>query len=172
LTVESSRKFIRRDDARTLGETLRGQGKKVVFTNGVFDLLHRGHVESLDFAKSQGDVLIVGLNSDLSARRIRPKGRPLFSEDDRAAVLAGLESVDHIVLFDEDTPEKLIQEVKPDVLVKGGDYEADPENLPGYRFVTDHGGRVVFAPYKEGYSTTEILKKASELAEGTESSEC
>jgi rfaE bifunctional protein nucleotidyltransferase chain/domain len=171
LPVARPTKLVPRDEAGPLAESLKREGKTLVFTNGVFDLLHLGHVESLAFARSQGDVLIVGLNSDASARRIRPKGRPLFSEDDRARVLSALESVDHIILFDEETPESLIQEIKPDVLVKGGDYEANPEDLPGYRFVTGSGGRVVFAPYREGYSTTEILNRAAELAEGTKSSE-
>jgi rfaE bifunctional protein nucleotidyltransferase chain/domain len=164
LPVNPSEKIVDRALARDLFARLREEGLKVVFSNGVFDLIHRGHVESLEFAAAQGDVLVVGLNSDRSARMIRPKGRPLFAEDDRAAVLAGLESVDFIVLFDEETPEALIQEIEPDVLVKGGDYEANPKDLPGYEFVTNKGGTVVLAPYKKGYSTTEILRKAAELA--------
>jgi D-beta-D-heptose 7-phosphate kinase/D-beta-D-heptose 1-phosphate adenosyltransferase len=130
------------------------KGSRVVFTNGVFDILHAGHVELLQKARRLGDALIVGVNADASVRRLN-KGpeRPINRLKDRAAVLAALSCVDAVISFREDTPERLIARLKPDVLVKGGDYRAD--QIAGRR----HAGRVVVIPLKRGYSTTGIVRK-------------
>jgi len=132
--------------------------KKIVFTNGCFDILHPGHVYYLNQARSLGDVLVVGLNSDDSVKRLN-KGteRPIHSQDKRADVLAALLCVDYISIFDEDTPLELIQKIKPDVLVKGGDYTID--KIAGADFVQAYGGSVAIIPLLEGYSTTDIVNK-------------
>ena len=133
---------------------------QVVFTNGVFDILHRGHVEYLDHARRLGDALVVGLNTDDSVRRLKGPSRPVNGQEDRALVLAGLAAVDAVVLFDEDTPHRLITALLPDVLVKGGDYR--PEEIVGAPEVIAAGGRVVVAPLVPGRSTTNVLKRAQE----------
>ena len=136
------------------------QDRTVVFTNGCFDLLHRGHVEYLAQARALGHVLVVGLNSDASARRVKGAGRPLVAETDRAVVLAGLRSVDAVTLFDEDTPLDLIKALLPDVLVKGGDYDLD--DIVGRDAVEGAGGDVRVLPLVEGHSTTDILDRLKE----------
>jgi rfaE bifunctional protein nucleotidyltransferase chain/domain len=128
-----------------------------VFTNGCFDLLHRGHVAYLYAARSLGDVLVVGVNTDASVRRLKGASRPVMPADDRSFVLAGLGCVDAVVLFDEDTPAALIDALLPDVLVKGGDYA--PEDVVGRDTVEAHGGRLVLIPFVEGRSTTAILNQ-------------
>ena len=133
----------------------RSQGLKVVFTNGCFDILHRGHVEYLSKAADMGDVLVVGLNTDASVKRLKGEGRPINDEQARALVLASLSFVDAVVLFDEDTPYELIKAIRPDVLVKGADYK--PEEIVGYDIVTSYGGKVETVPLVEGYSTTQLL---------------
>ncbi|MGB2754248.1 MAG: bifunctional heptose 7-phosphate kinase/heptose 1-phosphate adenyltransferase [Phycisphaerae bacterium] len=135
----------------------RAQGETVVFTNGCFDLVHAGHVAFFEFAGARGDVLVVGLNSDLSVRAIKGAGRPICSEKERVKVLAALEAVDYIVLFDEETPERIIRTVRPDVLVKGEDWRA--KGVVGRRSVESSGGRVVLAPLLEGLSTTELMRR-------------
>jgi len=147
--------FIR--DAKFLGEFLRKAGYKIVFTNGCFDIIHRGHVELLRFARSLGDVLVVGLNDDESVRRLKGKNRPINTLEDRAFVLLSIRWVDFVVPFSEDTPERIIREISPDVLVKGGDYRI--EDVAGADFVLSKGGRVEIFNYLEGYSTTSIIKK-------------
>ena len=137
--------------------SLREQNKKIVFTNGCFDILHRGHIEYLTKAKEFGDVLIVGLNSDTSVKRLKGKDRPINSESDRARILDALKPVDYVVIFEEDTPLRLIQMVKPDVLVKGGDYKF--EEIVGSEFVMSYGGKVEIIPFVEGKSTTKIIQK-------------
>ncbi len=130
----------------------------VVFTNGVFDLLHAGHVALLETARAEGICLIVGVNTDASARRLnKGTGRPVTGEQDRARVLAALEAVDCVVLFDEDTPLELVRLLRPDVLVKGGDYA--PDDVVGGDVVRSGGGRVVIVPLMEGYSTTSIVER-------------
>ena len=129
----------------------------VVFTNGVFDLLHTGHVELLDCARREGAALIVGINSDESVHRLKGPERPICSSAERAFVVAGLEAVDAVVVFDEDTPLELVEAVEPDVIVKGGDYT--PETIVGADFVTARGGRVVVVPTVEGFSTTTLIGK-------------
>ncbi|HSR42439.1 MAG TPA: D-glycero-beta-D-manno-heptose 1-phosphate adenylyltransferase [Longimicrobiales bacterium] len=129
----------------------------LVFTNGCFDLLHRGHVEYLDRARRLGDALVVGLNTDASVRTIKGPGRPVVAEGDRARVLAALECVDAVVLFAEETPRTLIAEILPDVLVKGGDYR--PEEIAGHAQVRAAGGRVEVLSLIEGRSTTLLLER-------------
>ncbi|MDH3497943.1 MAG: adenylyltransferase/cytidyltransferase family protein [Gemmatimonadota bacterium] len=136
----------------------RAQLGRVVFTNGVFELLHPGHVALLEAARALGDALIVGINSDASAARLaKGHGRPVVTAPDRARVVAGLGAVDCVVLFDEDTPDALIDELMPDVLVKGDDY--DPEHLPGAARVRARGGTVMVLPREPGYSTTDLLER-------------
>lgn len=137
----------------------RPRANSVVFTNGCFDILHRGHVEYLYAARSLGDVLVVGLNSDDSVRRLKGPGRPVNSAEDRAWVLGGLAAVDAVTIFDEDTPAELIRGLLPDVLIKGGDYRAD--QIVGASEVEAAGGRVVIAPLVPGRSTTAILNRAN-----------
>ncbi|MFH1010296.1 MAG: D-glycero-beta-D-manno-heptose 1-phosphate adenylyltransferase [bacterium] len=134
----------------------RKRGEKVVFTNGVFDILHRGHIEYLTEARAFGNVLFIGLNSDASTRRIKGDTRPFVHEDDRAFCLASLLTVDYVVLFDTDTPLELIKALEPDVLVKGGDWKV--EEIVGYDEVRAIGGEVLNLPYREGYSTTRLLE--------------
>lgn len=145
-----------KDLQKQLGQW-RQQGLKIVFTNGCFDLLHRGHVEYLSKAADLGDVLVVGLNTDASVRRLKGEGRPVNDEEARAMVLASLGFVDAVVLFDEDTPYELIQAVRPEVLVKGADYK--PEEIVGYDIVISYGGLVTTVPLVEGYSTTRLLSR-------------
>lgn len=130
---------------------------KIVFTNGCFDLIHRGHIEYLAKASALGDVLVVGLNTDASVRSIKGRSRPLQDEYSRALILAAMRFVDFVVLFDEDTPENLIRKIQPDVLVKGGDYK--PSEIVGYNIVTAKGGKVLTIELVENYSTTRLIKK-------------
>lgn len=135
----------------------RFQDKKIVFTNGCFDLLHLGHIDYLGKAKDQGDILIVGVNSDSSVRRIKGGSRPITNETSRSSIIAALRFVDAVVLFDEDTPYDLITLVQPDVLVKGSDYKA--EDIIGYDIVKAKDGEIVTIDFLEGYSTTAIENK-------------
>lgn len=137
--------------------TLKKEGKKVAFTNGCFDILHYGHIKYLQDARRLADVLVVGLNSDSSVRKIKGNSRPINKQADRAKVLSALCAVDYVTLFEEETPLKLIKLLRPDVLIKGGDWR--PERIVGADFVKTGGGRVVTMPYLKGYSTTELLKK-------------
>jgi rfaE bifunctional protein nucleotidyltransferase chain/domain len=132
-------------------------GRRVVFTNGCFDLLHPGHIGSLEKARALGDVLVVGLNSDASVRQLKGAGRPVLPERERAEILAALECVDGVVIFDALTPREVIARLLPDVLVKGGDWASD--QIVGREEVEAAGGRVVSIPVVAGYSTTEILRK-------------
>lgn len=131
--------------------------QKIVFTNGCFDVLHFGHVYYLQQARQLGDLLVVGLNSDASVKRLKGDSRPINGEKERAYVLAALAFVDYVVVFEEDTPEKIIKKVKPDVLVKGGDYEIS--NIVGADFVQQNGGIVTTIPFVEGFSSTQIIEK-------------
>lgn len=133
------------------------QDKKVVFTNGCFDILHLGHVRYLSEAADLGDILIVGLNSDASVKRLKGDTRPINTQEQRAEILASLFFVEAVIIFDEDTPENLIQEVAPHVLVKGGDYS--PDQIAGADFVKSTGGEVAIIPLTEGYSTSSFIDK-------------
>ncbi len=135
----------------------KGAGRIVVFTNGCFDLLHAGHVHYLAWARAQGDALIVGLNSDASVRSLKGPERPISTFDDRAAVLAGLRSVDVVVGFEERTPEVLLDRLAPDIHVKSAQYRID--ELPERYVVESHGGRIVLAPHEAGKSTTDIVAR-------------
>lgn len=133
------------------------QGKKIVFTNGCFDILHIGHVRYLQEAKSCGDYLVVGVNTDRSVRELKGPERPLQNENDRAEILAALEAVDATLLFDEETPIRLIEGIKPDVLVKGGDWSID--QIVGSEFVLKNGGEVKSLQFVDGRSTTSVVEK-------------
>ena len=138
---------------------IRQSGKKIVFTNGCFDIIHVGHVRYLTTAKSFGDILIVGLNSDESVKMLKGENRPINNEKDRAEVLLGLKAVDYVVIFGERTAENLVSEIRPDVYVKGGDYTVD--KIPEAKIVQSYGGRVELVQFVAGHSTTNILKKLS-----------
>jgi D-glycero-beta-D-manno-heptose 1-phosphate adenylyltransferase len=133
------------------------QSKKIVFTNGVFDILHEGHIASLSEAASNGNILIVGVNADASVKRLKGESRPVNSENSRALLLASLVMTDGVVIFEEDTPLNLITAIMPDVLVKGGDYTI--ETIIGAKEVIANGGEVIIAPILEGFSTTAIIEK-------------
>jgi rfaE bifunctional protein nucleotidyltransferase chain/domain len=137
---------------------VRAQGKRIVFTNGVFDILHPGHVRYLQAARGHGDLLIVGLNSDASVRRNKGPQRPINPEQERAEVLAALACVDAVSIFDDETPADIIRRVQPDILVKGADWPAD--QIVGRDTVEARGGRVVLEPVEQGYSTSSIIDKA------------
>ncbi len=145
-----------------LREQWREEGKTVVWTNGCFDLLHLGHVKGLQAAKALGDILVVGLNSDDSVRRLKGAPRPLFPQHYRAEMLAALESVDYVTIFDDLTPERLLAELQPDIHCKGADYRQG-KPMPEAEVVRAYGGKVVFIPLYETYSTTEILSHISIL---------
>lgn len=149
--------FCTLDQLKKILQPLRSQ-KKVVFTNGCFDLLHIGHVRYLQNAKSQGDILVVALNSDDSVKKLKGPSRPVQSETDRAEILAALGCVDHTFIFTEETPERVIKELKPDVLVKGGDWEIS--KIVGAEFVQSYGGKVLSLNFVDGKSTTNIIQKA------------
>ena len=155
------RKILTLDDALSAVLNLRKAGVKVVFTNGCFDILHAGHAAYLEQAKELGDMLVVGLNSDLSVRLLKGEKRPLVPQAERAAVLAALEVVDMVVLFDEATPVKLIEALQPEIDVKGGDYRK--EDLPEYPLVESYGGRVEILPFKDGCSTSGLIDKIVRL---------
>lgn len=140
---------------------LRRQKKRVVFTNGVFDLLHRGHVEYLEKARALGDVLIVGINSDTSVKLVKGAWKPLVNQEDRALVLAGLSSIDFICFFEEETPHSIISALIPDILVKGSDYQLD--EIVGRDVVESGGGRVITVPQTPGMSTTDVVKRIAKL---------
>jgi rfaE bifunctional protein nucleotidyltransferase chain/domain len=158
MTHSSAGKVISRKEAARWVRDQQARGLKVVFTNGCFDLLHPGHVGYLEEARSLGDALIVAVNTDASVRRLgKGSGRPLNPERDRARVLAALAAVDRVVLFDEDTPKEILTELEPDVLVKGGDYQA--EEVAGREVVLARGGQVRILPFREGYSTTLLVER-------------
>jgi len=155
-----SEAFALPPEARAKLELWRAAKARVVFTNGVFDLLHRGHAEYLEDARALGDRLVVGINTDASVRRLKGPSRPIVGEQDRAALVRALACVDLVVLFDDDTPQRLVEAVKPDVLVKGADYA--PADIVGREFVESRGGRVTTIPLREGLSTSEIVKRIRE----------
>ena len=142
---------------RILGER-RKAGQTIIFTNGCFDILHRGHIEYLAAASDLGDILVLGLNSDASVRRLKGESRPAVDEESRALTLAAFEFVDFVVLFEEDNPADLIRILRPDIWVKGADYGHYKE-LPEYRALVETGGEVKLIPFVEGFSTTDIYKK-------------
>ncbi len=156
----SARKIISLDEASKLVRLARGKNQTIVFTNGCFDLLHAGHIMMLHRARSFGDMLVLGLNSDESVRSIKGPQRPIVGQEDRAKIIASLDCVDYVVIFDELTPEGLIKELVPDVLVKGGDYSLD--EVVGREIVEEAGGRVELVPALEGWSTSDIVQRIAE----------
>jgi len=141
---------------------LKAKGKRVAFTNGCFDLLHYGHVKYLEDAKRKGDILVVAINQDASIRRIKGDKRPIVNEQDRARIVAALESVDYVTLFKEDTPLKVIKLLKPDILVKGADWNKD--NIVGADFVLSYGGRVATIKLVKGRSTSGLIEKIAKIS--------
>jgi rfaE bifunctional protein nucleotidyltransferase chain/domain len=156
-------RLLSRAEAAALITRRRSEGRTIVFTNGVFDLLHPGHVRYLEVARSLGDLLIVGLNGDASVRRNKGAARPIMPERERAEVLLALASVDAVVLFDEDTPAEIIDALQPDVLVKGADWAAD--RIVGRETVEARHGRVVRVPLEEGHSTTAIVERVRRMSD-------
>lgn len=154
-----SDKIVTRAQMRAERDRLKREGRSLVFTNGAFDILHAGHVTYLHFAREQGDALVVGLNSDASVKRYKGDKRPVNPEQDRALVLAGLECVDYVVIFDEDEPKDLIGAIIPDVLVKGADWA---HYVSGREIVEAHGGKVVLADMVAGRSTTNAIQRILE----------
>lgn len=146
---------------KAIREKIKSENKKLVFTNGCFDLIHRGHITYLNEAKKLGDFLVIGVNSDSSVKRLKGNNRPVTCEDDRAFVLDNLKPVDFVIKFDEDTPYNLIKEVLPDFLVKGGDWKE--EDIVGFDIVKSAGGKVLSLNYVNNYSTTNILKKIDDV---------
>ena len=157
----SADKIISPDEIETVADRLRAQKATIVFTNGVFDLLHPGHVDYLTAARKEGSHLIVGVNSDASARRIKGEKRPLVRLEERIEVLAAWEAVSLVTWFEEDTPEQIIRRIRPDVLIKGDDWKI--EEIVGKGFVESCGGRVLTLPYNKGYSTSAIIEKILKL---------
>ena len=149
--------IIKRDELKEIIEKLKGEGKKIVFTNGCFDIIHPGHVSYLTEAKDLGDVLLVALNTDESVSRLKGPSRPLNSLEDRSIVMNALKPVDLVTSFHEDTPLEIISEIYPDLLVKGGDYE--PEQVVGKDIVESNGGKLVLIQFVDGKSTTRIIEK-------------
>ena len=157
ITMTGSSKLMSRSAALEKVRFWQASGKKVVFSNGCFDILHAGHVEYLEAARKLGDVLLIGLNSDASVSRLKGSSRPICCEADRATVLSALHVVDALTIFDEDTPEELIGSLLPDILVKGADWAV--ELIAGAQAVLDHGGAVLTIPLLEGRSTSTIIEK-------------
>jgi D-beta-D-heptose 7-phosphate kinase/D-beta-D-heptose 1-phosphate adenosyltransferase len=155
LSVSGKLKTV--EELKAICAQARAKGKKTVFTNGCFDLLHRGHLHTLREAKACGDILIVGINSDRSVKGLKGAGRPIFSESERAELIGALEMVDYVTLFDEPDPYNLIAVLVPDVLAKGGDW--GPDKIVGSDIVEKNGGRVAVIPYLQGFSTTEIIER-------------
>ena len=149
------------DEAKKQVDDWKLSGQKIVFTNGCFDILHRGHVEYLTEAKACGDKLVTALNSDTSVRGLKGDPRPIQSQEDRAVILDALESVDLVVIFDQETPAKIIKTLLPNVLVKGGDYT--PDIIVGADIVTENGGEVKVIPFRSGQSTSSIVEKIIKL---------
>jgi D-beta-D-heptose 7-phosphate kinase/D-beta-D-heptose 1-phosphate adenosyltransferase len=149
-------RFLLKDNIKIINR-IKAERKKIVFTNGCFDLLHVGHVRYLAQAKKLGDFLIIGLNSDSSVKELKGEDRPINSFEDRATLLSAIESVDSVIMFEEQTPENLIKDIVPDILVKGGDYNI--EDIVGYKTVMQNGGQVKTLSFYDGYSSTNYINK-------------
>jgi len=158
-----SGKILSHDELLNERRRLRESGKSLVFTNGVFDILHVGHVRYLKRARALGEALVVAINSDASVRNLKGPGRPLMNENERAEILAALASVDYVTIFDDLSPRSLIAELLPDVLVKGGDYTL--EQIHGREEVEAAGGRVISLPFVEGISTSEIISRMKKMGQ-------
>ncbi len=149
------------EEAKKIVSELRSKGKRIVFTNGCFDIIHLGHIRYLNEAKRLGDFLIVAINSDSSVKKIKGEKRPIIDEKARAEIISALEFVDMVIIFSEETPYRLIKEIQADILVKGGDWKE--EEIVGADIVKERGGRVLTIPYVSGYSTTSIIEKIIHL---------
>lgn len=158
---EIQQKVINREQAFEIAEKAKKSGKKMVFSNGCFDIVHHGHVDYLSKAADFGDTLLIGLNTDDSVRRLKGKDRPLNPQNSRALLLAAMQFVDYVVSFDEDTPYELIKTVQPDILVKGNDYKA--EDVVGYDVVTARGGDVKTVDLVDGFSTSGIIERIKKI---------
>jgi rfaE bifunctional protein nucleotidyltransferase chain/domain len=152
-----SAKILSHEEVTKERTRLRAAGKKLVFTNGVFDILHVGHVRYLEAARALGDALVVAINSDASVQELKGPGRPLMNEKERAEILAALQAVDYVTIFDDLSPRTLIAQLLPDLLVKGGDYALD--EIHGREEVEAAGGRVISLPFVEGFSTSQIIER-------------
>lgn len=150
-------KIKKKEEISHIAEKLKAENKVIVFTNGCFDILHSGHIKYLYDAKKLGDILIVGLNSDSSIKRIKGEKRPIINQEERAYIISALEMIDFIVIFDDDTPYELIKCIKPNILVKGGDW--DIEKIVGKDIVESYGGKVLNIPFVEGKSTSNIIQR-------------
>lgn len=159
--AEIQQKIIDREKLPSLLRQIRAAGKRIVFTNGCFDLLHPGHLHLLHTARQKGDLLITGLNTDDSVRRLKGADRPVMDEYSRALMLSAFFFVDHVVLFDEDSPIQLIRIIRPDILVKGGDYQKD--DIVGADFVAAYGGKTIVIPFLKGFSSSGIIDKTRNL---------
>lgn len=157
LTMEDKIKNL--EEIKAIIEELHKNNKKFVFTNGCFDLLHAAHIRYLKEAKEQGDILIIGLNSDSSVKALKGDKRPLVPENERAFMLAALECIDYIIIFNDKTVENLLRELKPDIYVKGGDYTIDTINQEERKIIEENSGKIVILKGHEGYSTTNLIKK-------------
>jgi D-beta-D-heptose 7-phosphate kinase/D-beta-D-heptose 1-phosphate adenosyltransferase len=155
------KKILNREQLIRERERLRSLGQRLVFTNGCFDLLHPGHVRYISQARALGEALVVALNTDRSVRILKGEGRPILNEQERAEIIAALEAVDYVIIFDEETPQKLIADLLPDVLVKGGDWKLD--EIVGREEVEAAGGKVLSLPYVEGSSTTDMIDRIKNL---------
>jgi D-beta-D-heptose 7-phosphate kinase/D-beta-D-heptose 1-phosphate adenosyltransferase len=153
----SSQTVLQNTDLKKIVDLAKSTGKTVVFTNGCFDIIHGGHIEFLEKAKALGDILILGLNSDKSVRGLKGEGRPIKSQDERANILSALKYVNYITIFDEETPENLISQIRPDILVKGDDYKVD--EVVGREIVEGYGARVELIPIVKGLSTTNTVEQ-------------
>ena len=154
------------EDFSEIRKRIKDEGKKLVFTNGCFDIIHRGHIEYLIQAKSLGDYLIVAINSDESVRKIKGSSRPINNEEDRMYVLENLKPVDFVIIFKEDTPYEIIKNIMPDILVKGGDWKVD--DIVGSDIVNASGGKTLSLKYVKDYSTTNVIRKLNELNQQNE----
>lgn len=161
MLVRAREKILNHMQLSIICNKLKSQGLSIVFTNGCFDLLHLGHLRYLEDAKNQGDVLVVGINSDRSVRMLKGQERPIIDEASRAELVAGLHCVDYVTIFDTSDPRPLIEQIIPDVLVKGSDWASDA--IVGREFVIQHGGKVYRAPLIEGYSTSDIIRHIRQI---------
>ena len=156
--MRTSREKIKsRRELTAILDRLKAEGKKIVFTNGCFDLLHPGHIRYLDKARNEGDFLVVALNSDSSVKRIKGEGRPIFNEKERCEIVSGLAYVDFLTIFEEETPQEIIEELQPDVLVKGGDWPK--EQIVGREAVESAGGKVLSIGFEQDFSTSSIIER-------------
>jgi len=155
--LSSDRKIKKIEELKDIIDIHKKQGKLIVFTNGCFEILHPGHIKLLEEAKNYGDILVVGINSDESVKRIKGEKKLIFDEKSRVKIISALECVDYVTLFNENTPENLIKIIKPHIHIKGGDYKE--EDLPEAKIVKEYGGKIIILPLLEGFSTTQIIQK-------------